>query len=134
MRKAQVFLLLLTGLSGACSHEEVSPEGCDFGSTSQTLQIFTNAEGVIRLSNEFYGIDTYYLDLTKCEACSTIVRPNPKGLIVIPGILPCNLPSRFKEDGLLVTFSGNLKINTRLNYELIDFNGLPIEISRIERR
>ncbi|WP_428659800.1 hypothetical protein [Runella sp.] len=86
---------------------------------------YDNAMGVLqqdRASKQFYII------ITKCNC--QLIRSFPKGLTA--PALPCNLPGKYQKDGLVIVFSGQLRIDTTYNYEAIDISGVPLELTKIQ--
>lgn len=135
MQKTQLTFLLLIGFFGGCANNEVAePELCDLPPAYVTLREYNKAEGFIYKFNSFPGQhpDSYGIVITSCADCP-YVRDIPDGLINL-GIIPCNLPDRFKKDSLSISFSGAAKIDTGADYRVIDITGIPFELSSIRRK
>lgn len=124
--KPCISFLLLSVVLLACKGEDITT-GCAYGPTQVVVQRFVNAQGVIR---QYPNSSTFCIEISKCVDCPTL-RPYPIGLNAPAS--PCNLPKSFQKDGLSVDFSGVLRIDTTLNYSVIDISGLPLQLTSIKR-
>lgn len=135
MRNSKIMLFNIIVLFVGCTNNEIAvPEVCDLRPSYVTLREYKNAEGIVRKFNfnPERDPDSYYIEVTNCDDCP-YVRDIPSGLTNL-GLLPCNLPTNLRKDSLSVSFSGSAKIDTVAAYGAIDINGIPFEISKIERK
>lgn len=122
-----IFSVLLCLLSG-CRKKELGPDSCLVKPTQRITQIYNRAEGILR---QYPSSDLFYIEVTECGSCQRL-RADPPGLTAPPS--PCNLPLSFRKDGIAIVFSGQLRVDTTLNYSVIDISGIPLQLSFIDRK
>lgn len=127
MKRNLILFLLVGSLLGSCKGEDILTS-CSPGPTEVIIQQLVKAQGTVK---QYQSSNQFYIEVNKCSDCRT-VRPNPTGLSA--PISPCNLPKSFQKDGLTIDFSGIVRIDTTLNYSVIDISGIPLQLTSIELR
>jgi hypothetical protein len=126
--KLNLILFLTVGsLLVSCRGEDILTS-CSPGSTEVIVQQLIKAQGTVK---QYGSSNQFYVEVNKCSDCRT-VRPNPPGLSA--PISPCNLPKSFQKDGLTIDFSGIVRVDTTLNYSVIDISGVPLQLTSIKLR
>jgi hypothetical protein len=127
MKLNLVLFLVVSSLLVSCKGEDVLTS-CSPKPTEVIIQQLIKAQGTVK---QYGSSSQFYIELNRCSDCRTI-RPNPLGLSAPAS--PCNLPKSFQKDGLTIDFSGIIRVDTTLNYSVIDISSIPLQLTSIKLR
>lgn len=125
MKLRQFVSLLAASLFMGCKGEDILTT-CSPKPTEVIIRQLVKAQGTIK---QYGSSNQFYIEVNTCSDCRTL-RADPPGLSAPPS--PCNLPKSFQKDGLSVDFSGVVRVDTTLNYSVIDISGIPLQLTSIK--
>lgn len=107
-----------------CSDSVNALSKCDTSPRQKVVMTYTDAKATLRKDPTSSNC---YIEIIQCN-CQKI-SAFPKGLTA-PAVV-CNLPSKYQKEGSIILFSGQLRVDTTYNYEVIDLPGVPLELTKI---